>query len=186
MTNLKAEVRDQRSEIRRKNFCLLPSAFPSGFTLIELAISVVIMAIVAGITTHYLVSASRLYTLLLAQEQADGNLADAVGRMRREARLHVQTISADSNVWIFSNTHNATTTCRWSGAEIKLNDNRMATGVERFVLSYYDATNGPLQPLPLTTDCARITRVALDIKAANNMADSELKINFFLQENMLK
>ena len=152
----------------------------AAFTLIEMVVVIVLLALTAGITTHYLVSASRLYALLLAQNQADSEVVDAVSRMRREARLHVQTLTANSNEWTFSNTDNRTNTFRWSGADVQLNSYRLATGVGRFALSYYDATNGPV------TNCALIKRVALDIRATNDLADSELKVNFFMQEDILK
>jgi len=156
------------------------SAFPPAFTLIELVIVIVLLALTAGITTHYLVSASRLYVLLLAQRQSDSEVMDAVNRMRREARLHVQTITANSNEWQFSNTYDATNTFSWDGADVKLNSNCLAEGIGRFVLSYYDTTNGPV------TNCVQISRVALDIRAINNLADSELKVNFFMQDDLIK
>lgn len=157
------------------------------FTLIELVISIVIMAIVAGITIHYLVSAGRLYALLLAQKQAESEVTDAVSRMRREARLHLQTLTANSNEWTFSKTDNTTNTFRWSGSDVTLSNYPLARGVQRFVFSYYNATNGLLDLLPLSTsDCALISRVALDLKATNSLTDSELKINFFLQNDLIK
>ena len=155
------------------------------FTLIELVIVIVLLALTAGITIHYLVSASRLYVLLLAHKQADSEVMDAVSRMRREARLHVQTITADSNEWTFSNTYDATNTFSWDGADVNFNGNRLAAGVDRFALKYYNVTNGQL-PFPVTNNYDSISRVALDIKANNNLADSELKINFFLQDDLLK
>ena len=161
-----------------------------GFTLIEMVVVIVLLVLTAGITTHYLVSASRLYLLLLAQRQADSEVMGAVNRMRREARLHVQTITAGSNEWKFINTYDATNTFLCSGSEVTLNNNRLAAGVDRFALSYYDAydaTNGLLTPLPLSaSNCARISRVTLDMKAINNLADSELQVNFFMQDDLLK
>lgn len=169
-------------------FCILHSTFSSAFTLIEMVTVIALIVITSGITIHYLVSAGRLYTLMLAQKQADSEVMDAVSRMRREVRLHVQTLTANSNAWAFSNTCNAiNTTFSCAGADLNLNNNRLAAGIERFALSYYDATNSLLSPLPLSTAaCARISRVALDFKATNSLTASELKINFFLQENLLK
>lgn len=160
-----------------------------GFTLIELVIVIVLLSLTAGITTHYLVSASRLYALLLAQRQADSEVMGAVSRMRREARLHVRTLTANSNEWEFLNVNNETNTFSWSGADLNLNMNnsRLAAGVDRFGLRYYNATNGLLGPLPLSiTNRALISRVALDIGATNNASSSELKINFFIQRDLLK
>ena len=158
-----------------------------GFTLIELVVVIVILVLIAGITTHYLVSASRLYAMLITQKQVDGELMDAVSRMRREARLHVNTVAAGSNTWIFSNTVGSINSFILSGTELNLNSNRLAAGVERFTLSYYDGTNGHLAPLPLSvSNCALVGRVALDIKVTNNLADSEMNINFFLQKDLLK
>ena len=191
MKNL--DLSSQRHECRMQNaensvpLCLCASV-PSraaGFTLIEMVIVIVLLALTAGITTHYLVSASRLYALLLAKKQADSEVVDAVNRMRREARLHVQTITANSNEWKFYNTYDVTNQFVWSGTEVTLNSNRLATGIGRFALSYYNATNGQL-PFPVTNNYDSISRVALDIKAINNMADSELKANFFMRNDLLK
>lgn len=154
------------------------------FTLIEMVVVIVLLVLTAGITIHYLASASQLYALLLAQRQADSEVLDAVNRMRREARLHLQTLTANSNEWTFSNTYDATNTFLRSGADVELNGYRLAAGVERFALNYYDATNGPL-PFPVT-NYAGISRVALDLKAINNLAASELKVNFFMRKDLLK
>ncbi|MDO9543459.1 MAG: prepilin-type N-terminal cleavage/methylation domain-containing protein [Kiritimatiellia bacterium] len=199
MTSRKSQVKGQNSkhaifDLRPSTSSLQPETCDFrlatnrfAFTLIEMVVSIVILAIVAGITTHYLVSASQLYTLLLARKQADSEVMDAANRMRREVRLLRETLAAGSNEWSFCNTENKTNTFILSGTDVNLNSHRLAAGINRFALNYYDATNGLLGPLPLVaTNRARIKRVALDIKATNNLADSELKVNFFLQEDMLK
>jgi prepilin-type N-terminal cleavage/methylation domain-containing protein len=162
------------------------------FTLIELIVVVVIMSLTATITIHYLTSASRLYTLILARRQADSEVLGAVNRMRREARLAESTTYAASNAWTFIAKNIATNTYTtnafsFSGNVLNLNNNLLAKNLKFFRLSYYSSTNGLLTPLPLSaTNCARIGRVALSIMATNATAESELYVNFFIKTYLYK
>ena len=74
----------------------------SAFTFIELVVTIVIMAIITLVTVDYLVNADRVYTLLLAQRQADSDAMTVVKRMRREARVLQANITNTSAEWAFS------------------------------------------------------------------------------------
>jgi len=164
------------------------SAFPCApaFTLIELVVTIVIMAIIALVTVDYLVNAGRVYTLLLAQRQADSDAMAVVKRMRREARVLQANITNTSAAWAFS-TPGYTNSFEWSGNAVFLNNNILAQNVQTFWLDYYDATNGLLTPLPLSSNNqSRVSRVALELRVTNNLAASELKVNFFLRKGFLK
>jgi prepilin-type N-terminal cleavage/methylation domain-containing protein len=168
-------------------FCILHSPFSSAFTLIELVVTMVIMAIIALVTIDYLVNAGRMYTLLLAQRQAGGSDAVAVvKRMRREARVLQANITNDSAEWAFSTRTGYTNSFQRSGNTVLLNNNVLAKNVQTFQLDYYDATNVLLTPPLIPTDQARVARVALELRVTNNWAASELKVNFFLREGFLK
>ncbi|MCG2660080.1 MAG: type II secretion system GspH family protein, partial [Kiritimatiellae bacterium] len=86
-----------------------------GFTLIELVVTIVIMAIITLVTVDYLVNAGRVYTLLLAQRQADSDAMAVVKRMRREARVWQANITNTSAEWAFSTRRGYTNSFRWSG-----------------------------------------------------------------------
>lgn len=175
-TLLRAGVRHPSSGVRLQ----------SAFTLIELVITIVIMAIITLVTVNYLVNAGRVYTLLLAQRQADNDALGVVKRMRREARTLRANITNTSAEWGFS-TRGDTNSFKWSGNTVSLNNNTLAQNVETFGLAYYDATNGLLTPLPLSSNNqALVSRVALALRVTNNWAASELKVNFFMQEDLLK
>jgi len=155
------------------------------FTLIELAVTIVIMGIIALVTIDYLVNAGRTYTLMLAQHQAGSEIADAVERMRREARTARTHLVVASNEWSFINiqgvTNTATNTFLLAGHEVTLNGNCLARGVDRFLLAYYDSTNGS-DP----TNLADIDHVALSFKVTNSQAESETTATFFLRKGFLK
>lgn len=155
-------------------------SLPTGFSLIELVVTIVIMAIIALVTADYLVNAGRLYTLLLAQRQADGDAMNVVKRMRREVRVLQANITNTNNEWAFATRQGDTNSFRWSGDNVLLNNNTLAINVQTFQLDYYDATNG------IPTDATLIRRVALALRVTNNLAVSELKVNFFLREGFLK
>ena len=156
------------------------------FTLIELVVTMVIMAIMALVTIDYLVNAGQVYTRLLAQRQADSDATAVVKRMRREARVCQANITNTSAEWAFSRP-GKTNSFRWSGNVVFLNNNILAKNVQTFRLDYYDVTNGLLMPLPLgSTNRSRVSRVALELRVTNNLAASEWKVNFFLREGFLK
>ncbi|MBU4201235.1 MAG: type II secretion system GspH family protein [Verrucomicrobia bacterium] len=177
---------ERRCPARAPGFAGSPSqkADPLGFTLIELVVTIVIMGIIALVTVQYLASAAGVYTMLLAQRQADSELMDAVDRMRRESRTARSTLTATTNQWTFVNirglTNTVTNTFLLSGSDVMLNNNTLARGVERCQFYYYDNTNG------LTTNRAAIDHVELSFKVTNNLAASEMIVNFYLREGFLK
>ena len=152
----------------------------SAFTLIELVVTMVIMGIIALVTIDYLINASRVYTLLLAQRQADSDTMAVVKRMRREARVWQANITNTNTEWRFFTRPGYTNSFKWSGGTMLLNSNTLAKNVQTFHLDYYNATNG------ITTNLALIRRVALKLRVTNNLAASELQVNFFLREGLLK
>ena len=175
--------------MRSAAFCGNNSAFcihNSAFSLIGLVITIVIVAIVTLVTIDYLVNAGRVYTLLLAQRQADSDAMAVVKRMRRETRVLQANITNTSAEWVFS-TPKTNNSFRWTGNEVLLNNNTLAKNVQIFQLDYYDATNGLLTPLPLSSNNqAKVSRVALELRVTNNLAASELQVNFFLLKGFLK
>lgn len=150
-----------------------------GFTLIELVVAVAIMGIMALVTVDYIASAGLLYMRLLAQHQADGELLDAVDRLRWEARTAQSTLTATSNEWTFNNAQGVRTN-RLAGREATLNGNILLRGVDRFAFTYYDATNGS------TTNPAAVRCVELWCALTNGPASSEMIVCFFMKEGFLK
>ena len=159
----------------------------SAFTLIELVVAIVIMGIIALVTIDYLVNASRVYTLLLAQRQADSDAMGVVKRMRREARVLQANITNTSNEWTFSTPGDTNSFAfRLTEHAVFLNSNTLAKNVQTFQLKYYDGTNGLFTNPLNSTNQSRVSRVALNLRVTNNLAASELQVNFFLREGLLK
>jgi len=158
-----------------------------GFTLIELVVAMVIIGVMALVTIDYLVNASRVYTLLLAQRQVDSDAMAVVRRMRREARVLRANITNTSNEWTFA-TPGDTNSFAFRSTEhaVFLNSNTLAKNVQTFQLKYYDGTNGLFANPLNSTNQSRVYRVALELRVTNNLAASELQVNFYLREGLLK
>lgn len=173
--------------LRTKNEERRTDGRQSGFTLIELVVAMVIMGIIALVTIDYLANAGRVYTLLLAQRQADSDTMGVVKRMRREARVWQANITNTSAEWSFSTQLGYTNAFKLSGNAMLLNSNVLAKNIQTSRWDYYDCTNKPLTPLPLSpSNQLRVSRVALALRVTNNFAASELKVNFFLREGLSK
>lgn len=150
------------------------------FSLIEMLVAVVVLSIIGVITIRYVTSASRLYASVSAQNKADSEAHLALTRMQREVRLAQTTFLADAGVIGFSNRNDVAITFALSGTDLTLNGNVLAKDVDTFGLTYYDATNGLLSPLPLsTTNMAAVRRISMDLKISKKGESTDLDINFF-------
>lgn len=165
---------------RNSACCINYSAFPPAFTLIELVIAMVIASIIALVTLDYLVNAGRVYTLLQAQRQVDSDAIGVVQRMRRETRAWRANITNTSTEWAFFTPKGTTNLFKLSGDTVLLNDNTLAKSVQTFRLYYSNVTNTTV------TDPALIRCVVLALRVTNNLAASELRVNFFLREGLSK
>ncbi len=158
------------------------------FTLIEAVVSIVVVSIVATITIHYVLSATRLHATLSAQAAADSEVALAVNRMRRDIRVLGTPFTANSNSFSFVTETGDTNTFQLSGSELTLDARTLATDVQAFAVTYYDATNGMLSPLPLDgTNRALIQRVSITLSVTKLEHTSQVDLNFFYpREGKLK
>lgn len=143
----------------------------------------VVVGIMAAVTVHSLVSTAQVYGLLRDRGQADGELMDAVDRMRREMRSAATILAATNTTWSFINAQGQTNTFSFSGQAVRLNGAPLAQGVKSFEFKYYNASNDVLSPV---TDTAAIKRVALALEVTNGLAASEAKVNFFLRKGCIK
>lgn len=152
------------------------------FTLIEVVAVITILSIVGLITIHYVVSASRLYVLVLEKSRADSEITAALNRMRREVRLLKTTLVADVDEFSFDNSYE-TKTFELSGSNVLLNSNILAKDVDTFELTYYDATNVLLSPLPLGPLARdRICRLAVEFKVVKGNQSAKWDVNLFYPE----
>ncbi len=149
------------------------------YSLIEVIVVILLLAIVSVITIHYVVSASQLYASEIAQRKADNEAAAVVNRMRRETRLLTRVITADAGEFAFSNLTGAVA-FRLSDTDITLNGNILARYVDTFALAYYNSTNGMLLPLPLDgLGKDSVSRVALELKLTRSGRPAYVNINLF-------
>jgi len=148
--------------------------------VIEMIVVLVVVSIIAAVTIRYVVSASQMYARFYCQSQADGEVLDALKRMRREIRPLKVVVTAGTNQLTFVSQSGATNTFQLSGRTVSLNGGTLAADVDIFSFKYYDFTNG------VTTNLALIRRIGLDFRVTRHLAVEDLNVNFFLDDGILK
>jgi hypothetical protein len=129
---------------------------------------------------------ARVYTLLLARARTDGEVADAIERIRREARTIRSTMSGASYGWVFENAMTASVDIAASGGRLYLDANVLAEGVDSFEIKYFNGSNTEL-PVPLSpSDSESVCRVQVFMRVTNSHAASEAIVNLHLQGGYLK
>ncbi len=159
------------------------SSVRAGFTLIELVVVMAVMGIISVAVFSYIASTTELYSMLKQREEIEQEAAAANIRIRREARLLKSTTVAGEADWEFVNRYSLTNRFRLSGTSLTMNDFLLATGVQDFRLSYFDATNGILAPLPLgSIDRALVRRVSAELAVGRGGQTSTIHAVFFYPE----
>jgi len=117
----------------------------SGFTLIELTIIIVVLAVIAFVVAAIITQAADAWLFVKARETALSQGRMAVERMVRELRAinrPVNIITATTTECEFINTASATVKFNQSGANLMRNNDILVSGVvspEGLQFSYYDA-----------------------------------------------
>ncbi len=156
------------------------------FTLVELVVAVFILGIIGLVTLSMVSDSARVYTLLLARGRADAEVADAIERVRREARPLRTNVTASSTNWSFISERTTAVQIAYSAGSVDLNGNRLAEGVALFELKYFTSANQLLDSPVGGADLDRISRVEINIKVTNSHAASEAIVNLHLQGGYLK
>jgi hypothetical protein len=150
-------------------------------------VTVAILSIVAVITFRYIAAASETYALISAQREVTGETVTAISSMRREIRSLQTPFTADANQFSFRSLDGSSNTFRLNGTEITLNGYTLARNVTTYRLSYYDATNGLLSPLPLdSTDLALVCRIGVDLDLRKGGGRTSFDANIFLRTGVRK
>ncbi len=152
----------------------------SSFTLIEMVVIIFIMGIIGLISLHLLANSAGVYTMLLAQRRADGEVFDAVERIRRESRTLRNNVIASSTNWSFVNDRTVAVQLAFSPGSITLNGNKLAGDVAFFEFRYFDVANKALNAPVSGGDLQKISRVQLSLRVTNSHASAENIVNMHL------
>ena len=154
----------------------------SGFTLIEMIVTIVVLSVVGFVTIVYVANTAETYAGLRNRRDADAESMAVVQAMRRETRA-LQTITlANAARVTFVTRQNVTNDFRRNAAQrtILHGGNLLASDAAQFTLSYYNATNGLLTPLPLSAaNRDLVRRIALDLTIAKGDQSAAWSVNFF-------
>ena len=147
----------------------------AAFTLIELVVTITVVAVVAGLGTGILVEAGRAYTRskTLTENYADGDyalrrLAEELGDVA--AATDLTSIGAGAVTFSLSGQEH---TFVKSGTDLLRDGKALASGVSAFTLTYYDSS-GAVTAVP-----ASVHRVAAEITIDRNGAACSLRTEVF-------
>ncbi len=147
----------------------------AAFTLLELVVTITIVAIVGALGTGIVVQSARAYTRSKTYQDSFSDASYALNRMALELR---NVASPDHFLSIGQNTISfqvAGQTCTYalSGAQLLRNGRPLAAGVSSFVLTYYDASNIE------TTNPASVHRVAIALVVSRGGSSARLRTEVF-------
>jgi prepilin-type N-terminal cleavage/methylation domain-containing protein len=114
----------------------------SGFTLIEMVITIVLIAIISSIAAMIILQGVKTYSLEDSRSNAHYQARLAMERMAREIRqirsestTDIQTMTAADLK--FTNVAGATVEFTWATPNLNLSANRLASGITAFTFKYY-------------------------------------------------
>lgn len=167
-----------------------------GFTLVEVVVSLVVIAVISTVSSGLILSVSRFsidahYRALL-HEQA----SLALTRMSTELRavqvltvspsitLDISAVTASSITW-----NGGANSLSLSGSTIMLVENGAAAvplldGVSAFSVKCYDESNAALAATLNSTTSASVRRIALSISVTGNGLTETLSTRVFLRNTM--
>ena len=131
----------------------------SGFTLIELIMVLVILGIIAAVTSKILATGLSGYLVSKNLTEADwqGQLGlERMVRDLRETRSPSDITTATSTQFVFTNISGSSVTYQLTGTNLMRNTQILASGVNSLTFNYYDA-NGTITAVTSAISYIRIT-----------------------------
>lgn len=132
----------------------------SGFTLIEMVLSIAIMAIVAGVVGPIMITGVRSYGLVEKRKSALAQVRLVMDRLSQEVRLIATTNDIDtftSSTFQFDIPSEANINYTLSGANLTRSGVVMADGVTSISFTYYDSNGN------VTATKANIWRIGVEM-----------------------
>lgn len=137
-----------------------------GFTLIELVLVIILVAVMANVASTMLAEGLRAYLTTKNITDADWQGRIALQRMERDIRAirsSNDVATATSSQLSFVDTSGTTITYELSGTTLLRNSQALADGIQTLTFSYFDQ-NGTSTA---TTTAIRYIRIALNITQGN-------------------
>lgn len=114
-----------------------------GFTLIEVVITIVILSIIAAISSRVLAAGFNAYLINQNITNADTQARLAFGRMTRD----IHAINSSSSITTatatqlaFTNINNTSITYQLSGSQLTYNSQILADGITSLAFTYFDSS----------------------------------------------
>lgn len=146
-----------------------------GFTLIELAVTVTVVAVIAAMGTGLLVEVGRAYSV---SKTASGAYADAHHALER-VRLELASLTAPTDISSMSansitfTAWGSSTTYSLSGGTLQRGGNDLAADCSKFELTYYQF-DGSIASAPAT-----VHRIAIEIAITRRGRVAQLRTEVF-------
>ncbi|NLB59791.1 MAG: prepilin-type N-terminal cleavage/methylation domain-containing protein [Lentisphaerae bacterium] len=156
------------------------------FSLIELAVVIVIIGILSGLSLGFIGHWTGLYTTLLAQKRVEGEMFATVEQLRRELRTLRSIDQGASNKFSFFNAQGAKIALDYSAAQFSLNQQPLAQGVAVCEFQYFSVNEGKLATPLSPGDFEHLARIQLTLRITNQTAAAQTIVNFYLLEGYLK
>jgi prepilin-type N-terminal cleavage/methylation domain-containing protein len=133
-----------------------------GFTLIEMALTIVIIGITIGLLSPWLINAVQAYDLVSTRRIMLGQVRAGLDRMVREIRLipgQAQIISTTASSFQFQYPAGTNITYSLSGTDLKRNTDKLIQNVTALTFTYYDQAGNT------TTTASSVRSVGIQISA---------------------
>ncbi|MFH1731181.1 MAG: prepilin-type N-terminal cleavage/methylation domain-containing protein [Planctomycetota bacterium] len=146
-----------------------------GFTLIELAVTVTVVAVIAAMGAGLLVEVGRAYAI---SKTASGSYADAQHALER-VRLELAALAAPTDISSMSansitfTVWGSSTTYSLSGGTLQRDGQALAADCSKFELTYYQS-DGSIAAAPAT-----VHRIAIEIAVTRRGRVAQLRTEVF-------
>jgi len=146
-----------------------------GFTLVELVVTITVVAVIAAMGTGLLVEVGRAYSI---SKTASGAYADAHHALER-VRLELAGLTAPTDISSMGATSitftawGSPTTYSLSGGTLRRDGQALATGCSKFELTYYQS-DGSIAAAP-----AAVRRIAVEIAITRRGRTAQLRTEVF-------
>jgi prepilin-type N-terminal cleavage/methylation domain-containing protein len=153
-----------------------------GVTIIELVMVIVIVGILAGVSSGYINQVIATWQTVSFRMDTVSQMRIALDRMSREMRQINNTTSvlaATSNAFRFNSSDGSTITYNVSGTDLLRNNTVLATGVTRLAFSYYNVTGGLLANPDVSPDSTDIRHITVELEVRSGGQNKNMTLQVF-------
>ena len=116
----------------------------NGFTIIEIIMAIVIVGVLAGVSSMYIKQVVNLWQYLNFRSESASVGKTALIRMSREIRQLDSVTTADANRLQFTDINGSVIDFQLSGSNLLRNSNTLSSDVQSLKFCYYDSASNPV------------------------------------------